>query len=215
MAQTNATQPRRRPSWFSLWIITLASIATLSGICLAGNGVYGLTQRPAQLPEIRLPDVHHDGIYPTATQELTKVIFVTVAKRHRGHFRDAVVAGIEQSGGRVKNYNYNTIEAIAPASYVEELNKLRDRRDGSEHRNSRYIEWTEQLAARNAAGTTREAQGEWTTFTVRILQSITHNRRSAVAMASTLTTTSAALIMIFVSFRMRADLTEQKRRNPQ
>lgn len=212
MAESTPHQHKPKPSWFDIWVIALATIMVAGVLTMVGTSVYALPQRAEPLPDFERPKVHHDGIYPAATNELTQPIRVTVANRHRSQFHNAVVSNIEQSGGRVKKYGYRNIEAVAPASYVAELNNLRDNPDRSEYRNGRYVLWTQQFAAGDAPETTREHQDEWTAFNVNINTRIMPNRTASRAMYTATITTIISLLLLTISYGARADIAEERRK---
>lgn len=212
MMSNNTAERRNGPNWFGRWIATLALITTASTLALIALGIYGMANRPDQLPEIARPKVHHDGIYPAANQELTQRINVSVAPRHQDRFVNAIITDIEQSGGRVKRHDYNTVEAVALSSYVKRINQLRDNPDGPEHRNPRYGPWTERFASQSEAERQSKSRGEWTAFTVEVDRTYMPDQASAIGLFVAILVAVCSLVAILMSCAARHDIQQQNAR---
>lgn len=210
MEQTSASRPPKGRDWYVIWLTSLGTLLLTGILIMSATGAYALSQRPEKLPDVPRPQVRHDGIHPAATQELTQPIRVTVANRHRIPFRNAIVTDIEESGDRVRTFSHKEIDAVAPKSYVERMNALGDNPDGSERRNGRYVQWTEEFAARDATAKTQPEGGEWTEFTVWITVSALPNAATTKAMIIGMILTIIPFMLILMSAGFHADLRDQQ-----
>ena len=125
-------------------------------------------------------------------------------------FRNTVMADIEQSGGRVKKHTVTRIKAVAPRSYVEDLNTMRDRPDTSEHRNSRYVEWVEEFAARQDQGSLRASQGEWIEFTVYMKRKLMPGPISSKTLVVATTAAILATLMSLITACARPEIESDR-----
>ena len=184
-------------------ILAIASISGLAGLAILGAlaslglAIHGAANRAEPLPEVPQHRVHHDGVYPAATQELTQTITIDVPGRHLSPTSAAIVRDIEIHGGRVTEHNRQRIEALAPRQYIERIERLKPV-DSRAHFNTQYRDWVEESVTLDADDLANRPAGEWTAFSIRIDPRYTPNQASEHAVTAALLVTLACGITAMV-----------------
>lgn len=194
-------QPRKPRSWFATWAWFLGIVAVAGILTMLAATSYTWLHRPPPLPSIKAPAIAHDGIYPTAAQELTKPIAIRVAPLHYDTMVNALVADIESAGGRVVRQRYRKIDALAPASYLQGLETLRDGAQSNAHRNTRYQEWAMNVASRQS----KPAYGRWTSFTILVQPVYMIDRATSAVWNAGAVTVVISVFALALSYLLRAD----------